>query len=328
MKLVVFSHKLVWPSPESPSGYATDGGFAFQMEAISQIFEQTTIAVPVSNKRLSNGEVYIKGSNLRVFPLENIKGHGLSRKINYIPWLLKNVIAFNKLINEADYVHTPIPSDIGTLGMIIANIRNKPLFVRHCGNWNVQKTFAERFWKWFMEKYAGGTNVMLTTGLQEGKPSKKNKNINWIFSSSLKNSEIQTLIKSAPLLDIESPRLIIVCRMEVEKGVDRVISALDILRADFPGLHLDIVGDGPALIKFQQSVKRLKLYDMVSFHGKLNHADVLDIMQHAHIFCYPTAASEGFPKVVLEAMASGLPVLGTSVSAIKALLSKGGGGIA
>jgi len=325
MKLVVFSHKLVWNNPESASGYATDGGFAFHMDAISQIFEQTIVAVPVSSNRVAAGEVNIKGHNLMIFPLENIKGHGLRRKMNYLLWLLKNITIFNRLINEADAVHTPIPSDIGTLGMIMARIKGKPLFVRHCGNWNVQKTMAERFWKWFMERYAGGINVMLATGLQEEQPSKKNENIKWIFSSSLAKAEIGFLASSVPSLSVKFPKLIIVCRMEEEKGVGRVILALDILRKDIPGLHLDIVGDGPALKSFQKSVTDLNLDDRVIFHGKLNHEGVLHIMQQAHFFCYPTTASEGFPKVVLEAMASGLPVLGTKVSAIKALIKNGGG---
>jgi len=37
MRLAVCSHKPCWPSSASPSGYATDGGFAFQMDALSQL---------------------------------------------------------------------------------------------------------------------------------------------------------------------------------------------------------------------------------------------------------------------------------------------------
>jgi len=177
MKLVVFSHKLLWPNPESPTGYATDGGFAFHMDYVSRIFDETIVAVPVSAIRRTQGEVDMNGKRLTIYPLKTLKGSGFRRKINYIPWFIRNVFVFNRLINNADAVHVPIPSDIGTLGMVLANLKNKNLFVRHCGNWLVQATNAEKFWKWFMVKYAGGKNVMLTTGLQSEIPSEKNKNI-------------------------------------------------------------------------------------------------------------------------------------------------------
>jgi len=326
MKLVVFSSKLVWANPESPSGYSTDGGFAFQMAAISQIFDEIIIVVPFSKNRFIDGEVNIEGHNLKVYPLANIKGHGLKRKMYYIPWLLRNIFIFNNLINSADAVHTPIPSDMGTLGMVLAKLKNKPLFVRYCGNWLVQRTRAMKFWKWFMEKYAGGKNVMLATGLQYGAPSKKNPNIKWIFSSSLSRLEMINLKRGLPRLDIKDPRLIIVCRIEERKGVDKVIMAVNLIKDNYPTIHLDVVGKGQELEKLRNMVNELNLYKNVTFHGKLNHENVLNTLKGAHIFCYPTTASEGFPKVVLESLAAGLPVFGTPVSAIKALL-KGGGGV-
>jgi glycosyltransferase involved in cell wall biosynthesis len=48
-------------------------------------------------------------------------------------------------------------------------------------------------------------------------------------------------------------------------------------------------------------------------------------MSRADLFCYPTESSEGFPKVVLEALASGLPVVATRVSVIPRLLNGGAG---
>jgi glycosyltransferase involved in cell wall biosynthesis len=52
---------------------------------------------------------------------------------------------------------------------------------------------------------------------------------------------------------------------------------------------------------------------------------VLQLLQQADVFCYPTAASEGFPKVVLEALACGLPVVTTRVLVLPELLASGCG---
>jgi glycosyltransferase involved in cell wall biosynthesis len=48
------------------------------------------------------------------------------------------------------------------------------------------------------------------------------------------------------------------------------------------------------------------------------------LLSQAHLFCYPTA-SEGFPKAVLEALASGLPVITTPVSVLPALIGSENG---
>jgi glycosyltransferase involved in cell wall biosynthesis len=208
--------------------------------------------------------------------------------------------------------------------MLLAKWLGKPLLVRHCGNWLVQKTKAEHFWKSFMEKNAGGKNVMLVTGLED-KPASTNPNIKWIFSSSLRKEEIDELQKHRPTFDPQNPRLIIACRQDKPKGTGVVIEALSKLKAKHPSIHLDVLGEGYDLDYFKSLAKELDLNDNVTFHGKVNHDTVLELMQKAHIFCYPTAASEGFPKVVHEALASGLPVVGTPVSAIKRLLKNGAG---
>src|SRR5699024_7450791 len=52
---------------------------------------------------------------------------------------------------------------------------------------------------------------------------------------------------------------------------------------------------------------------------------VMNLFKEADVFCFPTSASEGFPKVVLEALTAGLPVITTRVSVLPSLLSSGCG---
>ena len=74
--------------------------------------------------------------------------------------------------------------------MVLAAVAGKRLFVRHCGDWSRRKTVAEGFWKWFMETYADESNVMLATGGSEAPPSATARDLRWIFSTSLKESEL------------------------------------------------------------------------------------------------------------------------------------------
>ena len=324
MNLAVVSHKICWPCEASPSGYSTDGGFPLHMEAISELFGKTTLVIPSENSSSSNGASPLKGNNLGVVPLSVPAGAGLRRKLDIPLWMLRNGKIIWREVKKADAVHAPIPGDVGTIGMFFALLMRKPLFVRHCGNWFVQRTVAEKFWKWSMEFFGGGRNVMFATGGSSERPSKRNPNLKWIFSSSLRRDQIAgrqflTLPADGKI------KLAIVCRQEPRKGTDIVIDSLREILQAFPNASLDVIGDGSLLPKLKQQVQDLNLTDKVTFHGKLEHAKVISVLKQNHIFCYPTSASEGFPKVVLEALASGMPVVTTKVSVLPDLIASGCG---
>src|SRR5262245_39562788 len=213
-KLVVFSHKPCWPSAESPSGFATDGGFPFQMRALSELFESTTLLVPCRAVAERQGEIPLTGNNLSIVPLTAPLGAGQSRKLGLLWWLMRNGWTLLREAIRADLIHSPIPGDIGTFGMLLAVALRKPLFVRHCGNWEFQRTVAERFWRRFMERYAGGRNLMLATGGAAAAPSPRNGAIRWIFSTSLTREEIANCRTARRPLNRGEARLIMVSRQE------------------------------------------------------------------------------------------------------------------
>jgi glycosyltransferase involved in cell wall biosynthesis len=322
MKVVVFSHKLCWRSDVSLSGYATDGGFPFQMRAIAEIFDETAIVVPVSNDGDHGGEAPLEGEKMRVVAVRPPYGRGWQRKLAMLGWCFMSAPVIVRELLRADAVHAPIPGDIGTIGMLAAWLLRKPLIVRHCGNWLLPRTTAEHFWRWFMERFAGGRNIMLATGGGPEPPS-RNPHVRWIFSTSVSERELTSLRETRSVAP--EPRLIIACRQERSKGTGIVIEALPLIAKDFPGVTLDVLGAGSALNEFRELAKRLGVQHRVHFHGRVDHERVLQLLRNASLFCYPTRASEGFPKVVLEALACGLPVITTRVSVLPQLLAEGCG---
>lgn len=295
------------------------------MKALSQLFDSTTLLVPSAALERQAGEVPLEGHNLSVAPLSMPRGRGLIRKLGLIFWLAENSPVIVRELLKADAVHAPIPGDIGTIGMLLAFVLRKPLFVRHCGNWLRPVTRAEIFWKWFMEMFAGGKQVMLATGGSQQPPSRKNAAIRWIFSTTLTEDELRSCARARELPSSNSAKLIIVCRQEREKGTGVVIETLPLILKSLPEVSLDVVGDGAALVEFQNLAESLGVSDRVVFHGKLDHLAVVNLLKQADLFCYPTSASEGFPKVVLEALACGLPVITTRVSVLPELIGAGGG---
>jgi glycosyltransferase involved in cell wall biosynthesis len=200
----------------------------------------------------------------------------------------------------------------------------KPLLIRHCGNWSAPRTIAEYFWRWLLERTAGDQVVVFATGGAVNPPSLRNPKIRWIFSTSLRESELRLCASPRASFAAAGPRLIIACRQEREKGTGAVIESLSLLEHEHPNISLDVVGDGGALAEFRKIADKLKVTHRVRFHGKVDHTRVMTLLANADLFCFPTRSSEGFPKGVLEALASGVPVVSTRVSVLPDLVGGAG----
>ena len=325
MKVLVFSHKLVWESKDSPIGWATDGGFVFHMMGVGSLFDEIEIIVPKCDPK-NKGEILFKDSKLTVSAFSFPQGlSGWKKKVMVLLWAITNIFYLIRKIKSADIVHVPIPSDFGTFGMLLTKWLRKPLFIRYCGNWLVSKTPSERFWKHFMIKHAGNNMVGFATGGGLEAPAPTNPNIKWIFSSSLMEEELDTLAKKSQNKTSNGAlKIVSVARQAKGKGTDKTIRAI----AELPNqnIHFDVVGDGQDLNYFKKLTKELKLEDRVHFHGKLNNTRVLNVLLQADVFCFPTQ-SEGFPKAVMEAMACGLPVITNPVSVLPLMVGDTQSGI-
>jgi len=86
LKLVVFSHKMCWKSDASPTNWATDGGFVFHMQSLASAYEQTVLMVPVSKNGKSQGEVWFTDSTVKIIPLLEPFGSGITRKLLFPVW--------------------------------------------------------------------------------------------------------------------------------------------------------------------------------------------------------------------------------------------------
>lgn len=122
-------------------------------------------------------------------------------------------------------------------------------------------------------------------------------------------------------------KIISVCRMVEKKGIEYAIRALKELAEKEPEMdwQYDIIGDGPLQGPLKQLAEDLGLGERVVFHGAQPHDRVRQALEGSHVFLLPsvTAANgdmEGIPVALMEAMASGLPVVSTVHSGIPELI--------
>ena len=104
-----------------------------------------------------------------------------------------------------------------------------------------------------------------------------------------------------PISNKQRPVLITVARLSHEKGISRILSALSRVRVP---LEYHIVGDGPERAKLESIVRQLGLESSVFFRGA--HADPFSLVPDADLFLQGSLY-EGFPNVLLESAARGIP---------------------
>jgi len=120
----------------------------------------------------------------------------------------------------------------------------------------------------------------------------------------------------------EPPRLLFVGRIVYQKGLDLLFSAL--AQSKIKDWRLTLAGDGPRLEQLRQQAKALGIEGQVQFLGWQSRERLPEIYRQANLFVYPSR-HEGMPNAVLEAMASGLPVLATRIAGNEELVSEGTG---
>ncbi|MDP2648147.1 MAG: glycosyltransferase family 4 protein [Candidatus Yanofskybacteria bacterium] len=204
---------------------------------------------------------------------------------------------------------------------------------------------------WLVKKFNPSLRFIVT--LQEGKPLEKgNPAIRLLRSVILKKADHitvisrylgkfaaqfkkpTTLIPNGVALEIfnsqNSPinprkRIITVSRLVPKNGVENLIRAMALLSLSHD-FELVVVGDGELKDKFIQLTRQLNISDNVDFVGSVDHKEVAKLLSQSDVFVRPSL-SEGLGSAFLEAMACGIPVVGSQIGGIPDFLTHGETGL-
>src|SRR5438034_2306502 len=130
----------------------------------------------------------------------------------------------------------------------------------------------------------------------------------------------------------QAPRIISVGRLVEFKGFEHLIDACaELARRGFD-FACDIIGDGPLRETLRSKIEKLNLSSRINLLGSLSQKAVLEKLRDADIFALAsTADAQGatdvFPTVILEAMASARPVVSTRLAGIPELVVDGETGV-
>jgi len=111
-----------------------------------------------------------------------------------------------------------------------------------------------------------------------------------------------------------TPSLVCVSRLDRWKGHVYLFQAVSVLKGEFPGLSLYLVGEGPYRAQLEKAAQDLGIAGWVMFLGY--RGDALDIMAAADVVVHPSL-SEALSSVIIEAIALEKPVVASDVSGVR-----------
>ena len=118
------------------------------------------------------------------------------------------------------------------------------------------------------------------------------------------------------------------CRLVPKKGLPTALIAFDRFLKAFPKAKFIIAGDGPMRGELTKLVNELGIQSAVTFAGFLSQPELYELYVNAHVFLHPSelppdSNQEGVPNSMLEAMATGLPVVATNHGGIPEAVTDG-----
>ena len=127
-------------------------------------------------------------------------------------------------------------------------------------------------------------------------------------------------------------QLVQACRLVEKKGLLTTLSAFRKFVGDYPRSRLVIAGEGPLRDGLVRKINEFSLGNHVTLTGFLSQDDLRKVYRDSHIFIHPSELAadsnqEGVPNSMLEAMASGLPVVATRHGGIPEAVQEGIDGI-
>ncbi|QHN06097.1 glycosyltransferase family 4 protein [Methanothermobacter sp. THM-1] len=119
--------------------------------------------------------------------------------------------------------------------------------------------------------------------------------------------------------------IIFVGRLAPHKHVDHLIEVFRSLSSDFPGLKLEIIGDGVERTRLKGMVDEYGIGARVSFHHSLSYREVISLIKGAKVLVLPSTR-EGFGMVLAEANACSVPVVAYRSGGVVEVINDGENG--
>lgn len=307
MKLAIISHTEHYKQPDGTIvGW---GPTISELNHLAQDFEEIYHIAFLHPGPPPLSSLPYTSSKIKFVPLKPVGGKGIGAKLKIVLNIPKIISTVKKTLKQVDVFQLRTPTGIGVfLIPYLTLFNNKKGWYKYAGNWNQENPpFGYAVQRWMLKNQKRKVTI-------NGNWPKQPKNCLTFENPCLTEKEREEGLQITQKKSFEPPfTFCFVGRLEDAKGVQRIIDAFGNLPSMEKIKTIHFIGNGEKMEHYQKQSDNYKLPCV--FHGFLERQEVFEIYKKSHFILLPSD-SEGFPKVIAEAMNYGCIPIVSDVSSI------------
>lgn len=318
MRITVFT---LAPTLKQNDSYVSYAPYTKEMDIWFSFVDEVTIVSPTNySKKILLGSFSRK--DIDVTPISWIEFTSFKNAIKSLARIPKIGVTMYTEMQKADHIHLRCPGTIGLIACLVQLLfPKKKKTAKYAGNWDpkAKQPLSYRMQKWMLG------NTFLTKNMQVlvyGSWEGQTKNIKAFFTASYWDKE-----KTAtPKKDVSAPyKFLFVGSLVPGKRPLYAIQLVALLLKKGVDCSLTLYGDGPLRNALETYVTEHNISEAISFKGNQTAQIIKEAYQKSAFLILPST-SEGWPKVVAEAMFWGTIPLVTKISCVPWMLGEGARG--
>jgi glycosyltransferase involved in cell wall biosynthesis len=292
-----------------------------EIDHLATLFDSVVHVAPVHSTEAPESSLPYHSANVTVRPVSPAGGLYIRQKLGILRAYPSYLSVIRQELDRADVAHIRCPANISMLALLALSARRAPKrrWVKYAGNWQPEgrEVWSYRFQRWWL-RHNLHRGVVTINGSWSHQPP----HVHSFVNPCLSEEELQEGHRLAENKVMQRPvRLLFVGNLSTAKGVNHALKALRLALDRNADLCMEFIGDGPERPVFEQTARDLNLCEVVQFHGWVPRSELSGYYGRAHLLLLPSR-TEGWPKVLSEAMAFGVVPLASAVGSIPQYLSE------
>lgn len=278
--------------------------------------DNVIIVAPLSKTHFSTINIEYEHQNIDFRKVNDFNITNIQNSLKTIVRIPKILFEIYKAMKSADHIHLRCPGNMGLLGSIVQILfPRKKKTAKYAGNWDpkAQQPFSYKLQKWIL------SNTFLTKNMQVlvyGEWKNQTQNIKPFFTATYtKNDKTEVQLR-----DFTSKiRFVFVGTLSSGKRPLYAVQLVEKLKNSNLDVELYVFGEGKEKENLSNYITENNISDYIFLKGSKKQKELKEVYQQSHFLLLPSK-SEGWPKVVAEAMFWGCVPISTSISCVPNML--------
>ncbi len=329
MTLGILYHMPFWQDADG-SLWEAEGSFARYVDSLAPYFDEVVLCVPVFDRPQTGGS-RVRAANVSLAPLPYFPGPK-----QFYPQVMRVLPRLRQWVARCDVINLRVPTPAAIFAFRVAR-KIRPTFLlvvgdyralrQHLGYRGVKRALFAAYVameEWAVDHMAARSLTFVNGAALRDKHAAPGRRVHETKTSTLHAGDIADRLDA---LTGTVVRILTVSRIDPRKGLQVLPSVVAALRGTGWQARADIIGpvvgqngerERTAIV---DTARALGVGEHVALRGAVPLDQLLPMYREFDVFVLPTRPGEGIPRVLLEAMANGLPVITTRVAGISSLVT-------